>query len=79
MAQVSLYIEDEVMAGVKADAKTEGVSVSKYVTRVLAERNVGKKITASWLEGVYGSMTDADWLVIPEEAAGDLRDIPALG
>ncbi len=79
MAQVSLYIEDEVMAGVKADAKTEGISVSKYVTRALAQRNAGKKITAAWLEGVYGSMADADWLVVPEEAPGRLRDIPALG
>lgn len=48
MAQLSLYIEDEEMETLKADAASAGKSTSSYVADILRDRHNDKR---GWING----------------------------
>jgi hypothetical protein len=64
MPQVSLYLEENILAFARRKAKENKQSVSKYVASVLEE-----KTTSVWPEGyfaLFGSLQD-DSFVRPEQ------------
>jgi hypothetical protein len=70
MAQISLYVDDSLVGRLTAAAKTEGSSVSKYVTNLIAE-DLGKKESAEIykkhvLEQLCGVLDDPDFTIPPE-------------
>ena len=68
MPQVSLYIEQELLDTVRKNAKSEKLSVSKYVSKALSEKD-----EYSWPEGywdLFGSLDD-DTFVCPEDVPFD--------
>lgn len=60
MPQLSLYLDDETMEKLRADAKRENLSLSKHVARLIRESRSGD----GWSEGfweTYGSLADTDF------------------
>lgn len=66
MPQVSLYVDEELMRTLRADARAEGVSLSKYVAGVLA-RSKEPAYPAGFFE-LYGRLAEVD-LKRPEDPA----------
>jgi len=68
MPQVSLYIENEVLDSARRSARFENISLSKYVSRVLA-----RSMKQGWPEGyweLFGALGD-DSFVCPEDTPFD--------
>lgn len=62
MAQLSLYIDDETMEGLRLDAAARGESLSKYVRQMLSARP--QQRGSRWPVGffdLYGSVADASF------------------
>lgn len=65
MPQLSLYLDEKCMGRLRADAADAGLSLSKYVNRVINERSAAH----GWPEGywdLFGSL-EGDSLVVPGE------------
>ncbi len=63
MAQLSLYMDEATMEGLRADAAARGMSISSYAREVLERRN--SHATEDWENGwppgffdLYGSIPD---------------------
>jgi len=62
MPQLSLYLDDDTMEKLRADAKRENVSLSKHVARLIQESHPGDGY--GWSDGfweTYGSLADTDF------------------
>lgn len=60
MPQLSLYLDDETMANLRADAAREGTSLSKYANKVISERSALR----GWPKGywdLFGSLDDGSF------------------
>lgn len=80
MPQVSLYVDESLMKMLRADAASEGISLSKHVARRLT--NGSRCATASglpdgYLEKIYGCLADDDAFSRPEQPGFSL-DAPRL-
>ena len=82
MPQVSLYVDDETMRGLRSQAKAEGVSLSKHVARRLAQPDRAQTpsgLAEGWLESLYGCLADDDSFVLPDRDMPDRAvPLPAL-
>ncbi|MBQ6391753.1 MAG: hypothetical protein IJH88_09095 [Eggerthellaceae bacterium] len=70
MPQVSLYVDESLMKTLRAEAASEGISLSKHVARRLT--NASRCATASglpdgYLETLYGCLIDDDTFTRPEQ------------
>ena len=70
MPQVSLYVDDSLMTTLRAEAASEGVSLSKHVAERL--RGTSRYPTTSglpdgYLEKLYGCLADDNTFVRPEQ------------
>jgi hypothetical protein len=64
MPQVSLYLDQDVLDTARLNARSEGISLSKYVTHALA-----RNADSSWPHGyweLFGALTDESF-VYPED------------
>ena len=80
MPQVSLYVDESLMKALRAEAASEGVSLSKHVAKRLT--SAGRCATASglpdgYLEKLYGCLADDDAFERPEQP-GFALDAPRL-
>lgn len=74
MPQVSLYVDNALMQGLRADAEREGVSLSKYVAQRLRESravnrercNTPSGMPKGYFDRLYGCVDDPTFAV-PEE------------
>lgn len=66
MAQVSLYMSDEVLKTLRADAGKSHVSVSRYVSDLVQQKAASNGWPKGYWENVYGCLDD-DSFVIPDE------------
>ena len=67
MAQLSLYMTDDALQSLKADAEAMHESLSKYANRILAERNTA---ASRWPDGywdLYGCIADDDSFARPAQ------------
>lgn len=72
MAQLSLYLDDGLMGRLKRRASNEGISVSKYVARLVEEN-----LLYTWPKGyfdLFGSIDD-ETFVEPEDLPFDAEPI----
>jgi post-segregation antitoxin (ccd killing protein) len=68
MAQLYFYVPDDVAENLKRQAKAEGLSVSKYLAK-LVEAQTGKKDAKGWPEGYFERLDQfqiSDAFEIPE-------------
>lgn len=77
MPQLSLYITDDNLETLRTRAKREGVSMSKYVNR-LVERDANN---AGWPEGfwkLYGAIGENTLTVPPDAPPSDDAELETL-
>ena len=83
MPQVSLYVDDATMTDLRAQARAEGVSLSKHVARRLAastRTSTPSGLAEGWLEGLYGCLADDDSFALPDRNLPDRASpLPPLG
>lgn len=60
MPQLSLYLDDETMEKLRADAKRENLSLSKHVAKLIRENRSGDGWSERFWE-TYGSLADTDF------------------
>ncbi len=71
MAQLHLYVRDDIAAEVQRRAQAAGVSVSKYLARLVTERT-SRAWPAGWFDDVPGSWC-GEPLERPEQGAYESR------
>ena len=74
MPQVSLYVDDVTMKSLRSRAAAEGVSLSKHVSRRIAEAERPRTpsgLPEGWLEGLYGCLADDDSFTLPDRSLPD--------
>ena len=79
MPQVSLYVDDDTMTALRAQAAAEGVSLSKHVARRLARSERSETpsgLPIGWLESLYGCLADDDSFVLPDRNGLPDRSAP---
>lgn len=80
MPQVSLYVDDETMKELRSEAKSEGVSLSKYVALRLRSGgrcNTSSGLPSGYFDSLYGCLSDDDSFVRPAQIDSAL-DAPRL-
>ena len=78
MPQLSLYLDEDTMNALRRDANVAGLSLSKYVSRVLQEQAENKGWPEGWFD-LYGSLADDDSFQEPEDLPYELdRPIPTF-
>lgn len=80
MPQVSLYVDDQAMEELRADAAREGTSLSKYVAaRIRRDSQLGVVSGAptQLLDKLYGCLADDDSFARPPQLEYDF-DAPRL-
>lgn len=58
MAQLSLYLEEPVMAALRTDARRAGLSLSKYTARLIENHAQGNLWPTGYWEDIYGALDD---------------------
>ena len=76
MPQLSLYMDEPMMEGLRQDAAREGKTLSKFVAGVLRDRDTSGLLPHGFFD-LYGACDD-DTLVEPPDDPFDLEPIPAL-
>ena len=70
MPQLSLYIDDDTMEVLRAGAKAEGVSLSRYAADAILQKHNGPTQRDEWptgyWESVYGCLDDPTF-VAPDD------------
>jgi hypothetical protein len=70
MPQVSLYVDDETMATLRAEAAAQGLSLSKHVvSRLKASRrsNAATCLPEDYFDNLYGCLADDKSFVRPQQ------------
>ena len=71
MAQLSLYLRDETMRSLRADAKKAKTSVSKYVAGLVEQQGSQNGWPKGYWDSIYGALDDPSF-VIPSELDSSL-------
>ncbi|MCI8452159.1 antitoxin [Enterorhabdus sp. P55] len=66
MPQLSLYLNESAMDGLRASARKANRSLSRYVADLVTEKQQGRGWPAGYWEDVYGALAD-DSFVAPAE------------
>ena len=70
MAQISLYLTEQELEALRGRAEQEGLSVSKYTARLVAQDALG----GGWPQGfwdLYRAIDDPAFEPVPDPVAGD--------
>lgn len=71
MAQLSLYMDDASMDGLRADAESEGKSISSFAREVLERRNESNRGWVNgWPPGYFESIKPLDF-ALPVDSPPD--------
>jgi len=73
MPQVSLYLDEQSMTSLRTKAKRENMSLSKYVSSILADARASAWPESFW--SVYGALTDESF-VRPQQPDAKLDAVP---
>ncbi len=71
MPQLSLYLNESAMDGLRASAQKANRSLSRYVADLVTEKQRGGGWPEGYWEDVYGALAD-DSFVVPAELAAAL-------
>lgn len=69
MPQLSLYLNESAMDGLRESAQKANQSLSRYVADLVMEKQRGGGWPTGYWEDVYGALADDSFVVPPELAA----------
>lgn len=75
MPQLSLYLNDAAMDGLRASAREANRSLSRYVADLVVSKQEGRGWPEGYWEDVYGALSD-DSFVVPADALDASLDGP---
>ncbi len=71
MPQLSLYLNEPTMALLREDCQKSGISLSRYVSDLIAVKSVGGAWPAGYWDTIYGALDDSSFQ-IPGEIQAEL-------
>ena len=74
MPQLSLYLNDATMETLRSAARSEGISMSQYASRLIQERAASPLWPHGYWETIYGCLGDDDLAIDGEGLDSRLDD-----